>query len=193
MDKEARLRGLNDYLNLSMAEIKINLHELLLVEKRYHLILSILDCSNLDEAMIRLEQALPCLLHLENRPSETIIEWVLRFGLALCEGSNQEITAFIAEIESIINENIFGSVGCASNWKFPINDDGTMGKVKLANWHARKILQEIGAIVNCSIPGEDRHEEHSKWMLAITAFQRAIQVSVNLYVSFIIIFTMILI
>ncbi len=48
-------------------------HELLLTEEQYHLVFSNLEAKTKEEAMVRLEKAVPCILHLENRVSETII------------------------------------------------------------------------------------------------------------------------
>ncbi len=40
------------------------------------------------------------------------------------------------EVQHLVNEVLFGTVRCPSNWKFPLKDDGTMGDIKLANWQA---------------------------------------------------------
>jgi uncharacterized protein CbrC (UPF0167 family) len=175
LDAEARLRGFNEWNNLNVAELKLQLHEVLMIEKKYELLTHILAASNLDEAMIRLEQALPCLLHLENRTSETLIEHLLRRGLSLREGDRRRTTEFIQSVEDIMNQSIFGSVGCSSNWKFPLSDDGTMGKVKLANWRARRVIEEIVDIVHVCIPGNDGQPEQEKWLSTFAAYRGTIQ------------------
>ena len=177
LDAEARLRGFNDFTRLSIGELKINLQEILIIEARYELLCHIFEASNLNEAMIRLEQALPCLLHLENRSSETIIEFLLCKGLSLREGNRQSTAEFINGVQNIMNQQIFGSVGCSSNWTFPINEDGTMGKVKLANWRARRVILEIEEIAVLCLPGDERLPERNKWLSAITAYRSTIQVS----------------
>jgi hypothetical protein len=133
LEMEAKLRNLAHLVRLPTNELRIHLHEVLLMEKAYQLLCDVINASNFDEAMIRLEQALPCLLHLENRVSETIIEHLIRVGMQLCDGNPTSTRNLIEGVERIINENIFGSVGCSSNWKLPLNADGTVGKVKLAN------------------------------------------------------------
>jgi hypothetical protein len=176
LDAEARLRGFNDWTTLSIAELKLQLHEVLVVEKKHEMLSHILSASNLDEAMIRLEQALPCLLHLENRTSETLIEHLLQRGLYFREGDRSSTADFIKSVEDIINQTIFGSVGCSSNWKFPLSDDGTMGKVKLANWRARRVIEEITDIVHICIPGENRLPEKEKWLSTLSAYRQTIKV-----------------
>jgi hypothetical protein len=148
----------------------------MLVEKSYELLNDVLTASNLDDAMIRLEQALPCLLHLENRTSETLIEHLLRRGITLREGDKEQTKQLMMGVEQILNEEIFGSVGCKSNWKFPVNDDGSMGAIKFANWRARRVTDEIENIVNLCIPGDERLTERTKWKETIYAYQRTIKV-----------------
>jgi hypothetical protein len=80
-------------------------------------------------------------------------------GFVLREGNSISIEEFFKTVESIMNQEIFGSVGCSSNWKFPINDDGTMGKIKLTNWRARRIINQIESLVEACLPGEQRIEE----------------------------------
>jgi hypothetical protein len=67
-------------------ELRIQLHEILLIEASYLVMKKILSVNNLNDAMIQLEKALPCLLHLENRSSEVMIWHLLRGGLELCKG-----------------------------------------------------------------------------------------------------------
>jgi hypothetical protein len=43
----------------------------------------IVSCNNLDDAMIIIEKAIPCLLHLENRTSEAMIFHLIWNGLQL--------------------------------------------------------------------------------------------------------------
>jgi hypothetical protein len=45
--------------------------------------------------------------------------------------------------DTIINESPFGLPGTPSNWKFPLNEDGTMGELKFSNWRARRILEHL--------------------------------------------------
>ncbi len=116
----------------------------------------VLTASNLDDAMIHLGQVLPGLLHLKNRSSETLIEHLLRQGIMLCESNKQLTKQLMMGVEQIINEEIFGSVGCRSNWKFPVNDDGSMGAIKFADWRERRVIEEKEHIINlCIVQGSN--------------------------------------
>jgi hypothetical protein len=79
-----------------------------------------LEKASIEEAMIKLEKALPCLLHLENRISDHILTLLLRVSLNILEGDKGASENFIKAIEDLVNESYFGHPGCRSNWKFPI-------------------------------------------------------------------------
>jgi len=75
---------------------------------------SIINAKTLEDAMIWLEQALPCLLHLENHTSEAIIEHLLWHGLNLREGDKGAMDHLISEAQHFVNTEIFGSNGCSA-------------------------------------------------------------------------------
>ncbi len=77
---------------------------------------------------MKLKRTMPCLLHLENCTSEAIIVHLLHHGLNLWEGSEIHTNQLVFDIETIVNESLFGLQGSISNWKFPLNEDGTMGE-----------------------------------------------------------------
>jgi hypothetical protein len=71
--EEIRLRGISN-VNLTPPEQRLLLHEVLITEHRYSLLKGLCESKTKEEAMILLEKAVPCLLHLENRVSECIIQ-----------------------------------------------------------------------------------------------------------------------
>jgi hypothetical protein len=121
-----------------------------------------------------LEKALPCLFYLENRSSEAIIYHILHRGMELREGNKQFTKHLIREVERIVNQEMFGEPRLPSNWQFPLKDDGTIGDIKLANWHARRIVDRIDSKAQyCIIDATNRDQ----WMEAFTAYKNTIQVS----------------
>jgi hypothetical protein len=124
-------------------ELQVQLHELLLMEKRYELLREVVEEASLDRAMIKLEKAIPDLLHLENRGCEAVITPIFINGLRLVEGSEEATKALMDAIQLVINQRLFGDPGSPSNWKFPINLDGTMGDISFANWRAQRIIDNI--------------------------------------------------
>jgi hypothetical protein len=59
---------------LTTPEQWLLLHEVLIMEACYSLLKGLCEAKTKEEAMILLEKAVPCLLHLENRVSECIIQ-----------------------------------------------------------------------------------------------------------------------
>jgi hypothetical protein len=175
MENELRLRNIVPD-GVRSAELRIQLSEILLTENTYHILSKVLAATSLEEAMIKLEKAIPCLLHLENRSSEAIINRLIHRGWELREDSADAIKKFIESVERIINEQFFGSPGCKSSWKFPIEDDGTMGDFKFANWRARRIVVYYNDLVEICLPGDERAEERNCWSSVASLYRDAITV-----------------
>ena len=128
------------------------LHEILITEYRYALLKGLCEAKTKEEAMILLEKAVPCLLHLENRVSECIIRMLLLRALEFVEDDTHATAEYILEVERYINEKIFGEPDAPSGWKFPY-EDNKLGEVKFSNWRARRIIEEFDVLVECSFPG----------------------------------------
>ena len=88
----------------------------------------------LQDAMIKLEQAVSCILHLENRCSECIVHHLLLKGLHHREGNPAAVKETVTEVEHLFNRFLFGDDETPSNWRLPI-EDGVLGEVKFTNWH----------------------------------------------------------
>ena len=72
------------------------------MENTYIILCKVLAENSLDEAMVTLDKAIPCLLHLENRSSETIISRLVYRGWKLREDW-VEIQQSITDVEKKIN------------------------------------------------------------------------------------------
>jgi hypothetical protein len=126
-----------------------------MIEMRYKVLKEVLEKASIEEAMIKLEKALPCLLQLENHISDHILTLLLRVSLNILKGEKEASGNFIKAIEDLVNKSYFGRPGCKSNWKFPINDDGSMGEVKFASWCARRVIEHFDQLVDACITYED--------------------------------------
>jgi hypothetical protein len=176
LEKELRMRNVQVAAGQQITELQVQLHEILLVELRYKLLKEVLEEASLNNAMIKLEKAIPDLLHLENRGSEAIITHLFLWGLHRVEGSAELTQQLIRSIQLIINEQLFGEQGCPSNWQFPLNDDGTMGDVSFANWRARRIIENINYLVDLCFPGEENAQVVLQWNNAVEAWQKCLKV-----------------
>jgi hypothetical protein len=180
MENEFTMRNIVVPDGTRSPELVLQLMEILLLENTYSIMCKVLAAKSLEEAMIKLEKAIPCLLHLENRSSEAIINRLVHKGWELREDSPQAIKQFVSSIEKKINEQFFGSPECPSSWKFPIEDDGTMGNFKFANLCARRIVFYYDSLVEICLPGEERAEERNSWSTVASLYRDAITVRKNI-------------
>jgi hypothetical protein len=123
----------------------------MLVEERWRLVFGVLEAKTKEQAMVRLEIAVPCILHLKNRVSKAIIHRLLQKGLFYRDGDKHATSEMVIQVKSYINEQLFGEPEAPSSWQFPIDDEGVMGEIKLSNWRARRIVDELDSLVDISI------------------------------------------
>jgi hypothetical protein len=152
----------------------LQLKELLVLEDRYKVLKSVTEEQNLDRAMIKLEKAIPCLLHLENRISEAMLTHLLHKGLSIREGNKQECNNLMRAVERCMNESFFGTPEAPSAWQFPVNDDNTMGEIKLANWRARRVIEHIEEIVIICVQQSDQ----VRWNDTFNLYRQMIKVRI---------------
>lgn len=143
-----------------------------------------MEQNSLDDSMVALEKAVPCLLHLENRGSEGVIGFVFLLGLSIREENTIETESYITAVTTIINEELFGEPRCPSNWVFPLDDNGGMGEIKFANWRARKIVEEMDSLIDVSFPGDERANQRDKWKEAVLTWRAMIKVCLLSFFSF---------
>ncbi len=107
-------------------------------------------CAEL--GLILLEQAVQCILHMENRVSERILyvllfEAISRYG----DASSQKAKALIAAVTQVVQTRVLGTPTSPSQWVFPLSKDKTTVVMKsLEKTIAQKLisnLQEITEII----------------------------------------------
>ncbi len=105
LEKELAIRGIPP-CSRQTANMRLQLYEILLVEHRYSTLKEVLSESSLEDAMVKLEKTIPCLLHLENRTSEAIITQILLKALNERDGDTAATEELMAQVERLMN-NIF--------------------------------------------------------------------------------------
>jgi hypothetical protein len=149
--------------------------QLLIMEYCYKVRKPVTEEKNLDSAMSKLEKAIPCLLHLENRISKAILMYLLRKGLFIRERNKQACDNFMRAVESCMNESFFGTPEAPSAWQFPVNDDYTMGEIKLANWLAQRVIEDVEHVVNLCV----EHDDKVRWNYTFVFCHQMIKVCVS--------------
>ncbi len=97
-------------------------------------------------------------------------------GILLHEDSTKATSQLITDLELIVNQELFGSPRCPSNWKFPLNTDGMMGEINFANWRAQIIIEHSNSFIACCLWDE---EERNKWKICFAHYHTAIKVCVS--------------
>jgi hypothetical protein len=122
-----------------------------------------IEASKYPGAFITVRQAIPCILHLENRCGEKIIK------LLLLEGYNREnITKsqqeqLILDVEAVVNTRVLGTPSRKSSWRVNTAVDKDNRKVisdqSMPNTHVRKFLNHFEELSELCIIDEERLEE----------------------------------
>lgn len=119
-----------------------------------------IEASKYPGAFITIRQAIPCILHLENRCGEKIIK------LLLLEGYNREnITKaqqdqLILDVEAVVNHRVLGTVHRKSNWRVTTGVDAdnrtVIGDQSMPNTHVRKFMDHFEELSQLCIIDEER-------------------------------------
>jgi len=111
---------------------------------------------------IHIKQAIPCILHLENRTLLKLLFLMLREGLANAQGKLLEQTRgitsmsereakFIEAISTVMNEEILGSLENKAQWKLPTESNKgenlMIGTINIENYRGRKIMENFDKII----------------------------------------------
>jgi hypothetical protein len=112
--------------------------------------------------------AVPCILHMENRNGLKIMTLLLDEGLKHCHKNpryrsqfpnsrKQCCQAFVADVEAYINQTVLGTVERPAQWELPIEGNfESVGKICLDNNRTRLIVTELGGLIELSVYKETR-------------------------------------
>ena len=104
-----------------------------------------------DIALILVEQAMPCLLHCENRVNEKIFHVLLQHGmLRYGDAGNERRLAFVDSVSACMRTEALGTRHNPSQWRFPFAEDDpkVVKRENLTNPRSRKYLHGIEAVIN---------------------------------------------
>jgi hypothetical protein len=128
-----------------------------------------IEASKYPGAFITIRQAIPCILHMENRCGEKMIK------LLLLEGYNrQDITAaeqerLIVDFEELINSSVLGTQRRKAHWRLNTGKDRDNRKVigdqSMPNTHVRRFLDHFEDLAELCLIDEERL---AKWNEAIS-------------------------
>jgi hypothetical protein len=178
LDSELIMRGVTDPVG-NLAQRQYILRQLLVVEFPLRDLSADIDASKRPEqALFLLMQAIPCVLHLENRVSlKTITMLVIDGVSAAIEGTLHSDTAseiervgkYIDTIQVIVNTNILGSETSPSQWRLPYDKEKKkVGTITLENWRSRNLVGQLELLVEVSVPCVIRK---GKWLRLLPKYR----------------------
>jgi hypothetical protein len=118
-----------------------------------------------DIALIIVEQAMPCLLHCENRVNEHVFYILLQQGfMRYGDGSAVRRQAFIDSVLVTMRTEVLGTDGNPSQWRFPFSDETNkmVKKENLTNPRSRQYIEGIEAVIKTIYsPQNDEQDDGS--------------------------------
>jgi hypothetical protein len=162
LDSELIMRGVTDPVG-NLAQRQHLLKQLLVVEFPLRNLSGDIEASKRPEhALFLLMQAIPCVLHLENRVSLKTITMLIIDGVSSAvEGilfadvvsEIERVDKYIATIELIVNTKILGSETSPSQWRLPYDKrEKKVGTITLENWRSRNLVGQLELLVQVSVP-----------------------------------------
>jgi hypothetical protein len=112
-------------------------------------------------AMVLVDQAIPCILHMENRCGEKFIRMVALEGLDAGNKSLKEENEFLVQFQELVNSQILGDAFKKTTWKVPVQKNASnqqiIAEMSMPNPHVRKFLAHFEKIADlCCGKGCDR-------------------------------------
>jgi hypothetical protein len=135
-------------------------------------------CDNQEAAFFFLMQAIPCILHLENRTGLKLFTQLVVEGISNASkqliftdvGSEQvRIERYVAKVEEIVNCQIHGTPQNPAHWVCPMSDDRKeLGIICMANDKTRSVCDSLELLINASVVDPRRK---LLWESAISHFR----------------------
>ena len=161
--KELQLRGMENFDHLGTVElIREELIRQVIIERRVSQLLVSHESDLLqDKGIFRLIDAVPCLLHCENRVMLKIYKLLLVEGMNNADAGliyptinskRERYKRFITQFEKAVNGQILGTeeIGNSATWRIPYEEKQgkkVVGDVGLNNMKMRKIMEKIDPLL----------------------------------------------
>jgi len=136
LTEELKLRNMP--ITGSLEEHREALRNQLVFEEKLHLLKLAVERSEHGKAaaLMLIEQAIPCIMHLESRVGEKILTMLLSIGAKLYQErrSAGNIAEYIAQVERIVSTRILGTQWRPKQWRVPIKENcQEIASVSLSN------------------------------------------------------------
>ena len=191
--KEMRLRN-RTTLRKNLNQLRAEVRECLVAEQQMdELIEQISQSTTRAEAIERIMQFVPCIMHAENRMGIKILTMIFIDGLSNYQGAlfssidyekyntrKKREELYVNRIQKIIRGEILGSYGSEAQWALPsesrtVEGESVLqiGTINMENYKVRKCIQKIDKLIDLSVENNTRKQElksclnHYKEMMEI--------------------------
>ena len=129
-------------------------------------------------AMFLLIQAIPCILHLENRVGIKILTMLFIEGLSNAKkgelynnirGEGPRVQMFFQRVAAIVNKQVLGTVDNSAEWQCATDDKKKeIGTIQMDNMRTRRIMGQLELLIEeCIVKENDK----AKWLACIPKFR----------------------
>jgi hypothetical protein len=143
-----------------------------------HLLTELEHGTPSDGAMFLLIQAIPCILHLENRTGIKILAMLVIEGSSNAKAGllhadmpveGPRIAHFFRSIANIVNKQVLGTEENSTEWECATDDKKKeIGTITMDNMRTRAIMARLELLIEECIVDEDDKE---KWLVCIPKFR----------------------
>jgi hypothetical protein len=121
-----------------------------------------IDAGEYAGAWILIRQAIPCVLHCENRCGEKILKMILLEGWDERDQDNYARDKMLVDVVKVVNTRILGKPKRPANWRIITTMDSEnrtmLGDQSMPNRHVRKFIEQIDVITEVVILDEERRQ-----------------------------------
>jgi hypothetical protein len=131
------------------------------------------------EAAILIHQAIPCIMHLENRCGEKLLNILLAQAAAKYQQGRVGLSleGFVMPVQQIIQQQILGTQRRPKQWRVPLSmDKKEIAKVGMSNKNTRKMIDGFDLLIQYIYYEENDNEMYTLWMELIAFYRAAIRI-----------------
>jgi hypothetical protein len=155
------------------------LKALLKVEQQLDIIMQAISRGKEGEeaALMLISQAIPCIMHLENRVGEKIITVLLVRATEKCQNGRTIGATFLKNVQDLVNTKILGSETRPKQWKVPLNEKGdSIAKVSLSNAKTRIFIENILQLIDFVFSSPEDNDMKTVWRTMLQDYSDAMSI-----------------
>jgi hypothetical protein len=177
LNEELQLRNMP--LDGTLGERRERLKNQLAQEERILLMQKAIERSEQgkEAALMLIHQAIPCIMHLENRSGEKILTMLLSVGADHYQRhrGGASLDGYVKEVQRIVQTIILGTEWRPKQWRVPMKEKGDeIGKVSLSNSTTRQFMSNCYPLIDYIFSRPEDAELRTKWRDTITLYNSAI-------------------